>query len=93
MTIALGDLDMAPRAGETVEDVAARVDASRRAQGLSPVRGLAESAERYARIRYGLGIPSDAVDALQRDAEAAFADLRATLPLGRRVTAWWRRIG
>jgi hypothetical protein len=93
VTIALGDLDMAPRAGETVEDVAARVDASRRAQGLSPVRGLAESAERYARIRYGLGIPSDAVDALQRDAEAAFADLRATLPLRRRVTAWWRRIG
>ncbi len=93
VTIALGDLDAAPRPGETVEDVAARVNAARRAQGLAEAQGLADSAARYARIRYGLGIPAGALEALQGDAEAAFVDVRAPLPLRRRVACWWRRIG
>jgi len=93
VTIALGDLDAAPRPGETVEDVAQRVNDARRAAGLAEARGLADSAARYARIRYGLGIPEGALEALQRDAETAFDDLRAPLGLRRRVACWWRRIG
>ncbi len=90
--IALGDAGLAPKPGESIDDTVARVDAGRDAAGLGPARGLAEAAEVYQRVRYGLGIPEGALEALHHHAVTAHTAVRERMSLWARVRAWWRTL-
>lgn len=92
VVIALGDVDAAPRTGEAVEHAVGRLVTLRNAQGQPLPEGLVESSELYQRVRFGLGIPTGAVEALQTSAERAFETVRAPMNVWQRVTCWWRKI-
>jgi len=57
-----------------------RVNTTRAAQQWGRADALEETAAVYDRVRFGLGIPHGAMDALQDSAERAFVSLRQ--PLG-----------
>lgn len=90
--VALDDTGRSQRPGETVEDVSQRIDVTRARVGLGPAASLRRASDGYQQIRYGLGIPEGAVSALERDAEGAFDEVRASLTGWQRVKSWWRRI-
>jgi hypothetical protein len=90
--IGLGDAHASPRAGETLEELVARVNAARNAAGLAPAAGLGESVAVYERVRFGLGIPQGAVDALHDSAGHAFAEVRAPLGPWARLKGWFRKL-
>ena len=43
-------------------------------------------------MRFGLGIPAGAIEALQAQAERAFVTVRAPMSAWQRVKSWWRKI-
>lgn len=92
IVIGLGDAGMAPRPGEILEDMVVRVNTARAREGHPPVDGLAESVAVYARVRYGLGIPQGAVDALHESAERAYAEVRRPLGPWARLRGWFRKL-
>lgn len=92
IVIAMGDAGVEPKQADTVDDAIEHMERARERQGLAPSQGLATFGEHYQRVRYGLGIPPGALDAMDREAESAYRDLRAPLGRWRRVKGWWRRI-
>lgn len=92
LVIGLDDARLGPRGGETLEDMVVRVNAARAREGYAPVPGLAESVVVYERVRYGLGIPQGAVDALQTDVERAFDEVRRPLDPWTRLKGWFRKL-
>jgi len=92
VTIALGDVECRPKTGETHEQAVERLIQVRTASGGPLPEGLAETRELYERVRFGLGIPTGSLEALQAQAERAFASVRAPMTPWQRVTCWWRKI-
>lgn len=90
--IALGDAKLAPGTGESLDHTVERVVSVRNAQGYAMPEGLAETCEVYQRIRFGLGIPTGSIDALQASAERAFVTVRAPMSRYARAASWWRRL-
>lgn len=90
--IALGDAKMQPRPGESLDQTVERIVEARTAANEPLPEGLAESCEVYQRIRFGLGIPTGSVEALQRSAERAFVTVRAPMTAWQRVASWWRKL-
>ena len=52
---------------------------------------VAEAAEIYARVRYGLGIRPDDVARLEAAAAQAYRDSRRGMSEWDRVRCWWRK--
>lgn len=92
VTVALGDVDGRPKTGETHEQAVERFIEARVARGEPRPEGLAEARDLYERVRFGLGIPPGALEALEAEAERAFASVRAPLTRWQRIASWWRRI-
>ncbi len=90
--IALGDVKMAPATGEALDQAIERVARVRDERGEPLPEGLRETCEVYQRIRFGLGIPTGSVEALQSSAERAFVTVRAPMTRWQRVASWWRKI-
>ncbi len=90
--IALGDAQLAPLRGEPIEHAVERAVELRTARHEPLPEGLAEAAEIYQRVRFGLGIPAGALDALQQHAERAYVTVRAPMTRAARVASWWRRL-
>jgi hypothetical protein len=92
VTIALDDVDQQPRRGESYEQTIERFIRVRAARGEAPPEGLAETRTLYERVRFGLGIPTGALDELQVQAERAFRSVRAPMTPWQRVKCWFRSI-
>jgi hypothetical protein len=92
VVIALGDVECRPKTGETHEQAVERLIQVRAASGGPLPEGLAETRELYERVRFGLGIPTGAIEALQAEAERAFESVRAPMSAWQRVKCWWRKI-
>lgn len=92
VTIALHDGGFAPRPGERLDELVTRIRTTRAREGQGPVEGLEETVAVYDRVRFGLGIPHGAVDALHLSAERAFASLRAPLDPWTRLKGWFRKL-
>lgn len=90
--IGLGDAGMEPRRGERLDELVVRVNTTRAQQGYGPVAGLDEATALHERVRYGLGIPLGAVDALHERAEVAFDATRAPLSAWTRLKSWFRKL-
>jgi hypothetical protein len=91
--IALGDVKAEPRPGESLDQAVERVIEARTAANEPLPDGLADSCEVYQRIRFGLGIPTGSIEALQASAERAFVTVRAPMTRWQRVASWWRKLG
>ena len=80
-----------PRAGASVQDVADEVQARARKHGAPRSDAVAEAAEIYTRVRYGLGIRPDDVERLERAATQAYSDARRGMTVWQQLKAWWRK--
>ena len=92
VVIALGDVECRPKTGETHEQAVERLIQVRAAHGGPLPDGLAETRELYERVRFGLGIPTGSLEALQAHAERAFVTVRAPMSAWQRVKSWWRKL-
>lgn len=80
-----------PRAGTSVQDVADEVQARAHKQGAPRSAAVAEAAEIYARVRYGLGIRPDDVSRLEAASRQAYRDSRYGMTDWQRFKCWWRK--
>lgn len=80
-----------PRAGTSVADVVDQVQERARKKGAPRSAAIAEAAEIYARVRYGLGIRPDDVPRLQKACAEAYRDARRGMTGWQRFKSWWRK--
>jgi len=80
-----------PRAGTSVQDIADEVQARGRKQGAARSEAVAEAAEIYTRVRYGLGIRPDDVARLQKASVQAYHDARRGMTAWQHFKCWWRK--
>lgn len=92
VTVALADVGVKVLPGDTVDELVAKVNAQRASKGLGPIPELEAAAAEVDRVRFGLGIPSGTVEALEAHAVRAYDAVRAPMTGWQRVACWWRRM-
>lgn len=85
------DSGWGPRAGTSVQDVADEVQDRARKHGVARSAAIAEAAEIYARVRYGLGIRPDDVARLEKASTQAYHDARRGMTGWQLLKCWWRK--
>ena len=92
VTVALGDVGIRVLPGDTADELVEKVRAHRAARGLPDVPELGAAAGEVDRVRFGLGIPSGTLEALEAHAVRAYEAIRAPMTPWQRVACWWRRM-